>query len=407
MFFFVEFEEQEFIKVADKELEKSLQSDVLKFQSFNQDKKKKNVDQKDKDLSRGTTSQIKDTTKYDSIGHTDSTERGSVSGHPRQRHLTATLSEIRQRNSGSNSKNAISTEKTFHSYDKSIQEEGQTTTKSTHATLKQGKSITHDSDVPLHDSVSTIVNSSVTSISGDRVKTDKKRTTTLLDLDNVYYERQLQFLSRLYKGGNSQNGKNYHYETQISRPDFSSVDVGDEKKTFLSRLRHKFLSLSKIKRKLKRTRRQIPIDANEGWAIKYTTFSPKEKSTKSRDSFQIVSDEDRKKAEQEKIKKVLVYTAWTLASVFIFSFIAYCFVKNPKTCIVSFATGCPCCVLCAPLFNRLYEKYNPKQLMKDNLNKYLPGVIIHEDGTQENYEPTPEEMEIVGDIFDELEDLAM
>ena len=40
--------------------------------------------------------------------------------------------------------------------------------------------------------------------------------------------------------------------------------------------------------------------------------------------------------------------------------------------------------------------------MKENLNKYLPGMIIHEDGTIEAYDASPEELEIVADIIDEI-----
>ena len=116
----------------------------------------------------------------------------------------------------------------------------------------------------------------------------------------------------------------------------------------------------------------------------------------------MVSDADRKKAEQEKLRSILTYVGSTLLSVLLFSAIAFCFVKDPKSCILAFGTGCPCCILCLPCYFRLRERWDPKKKMKENLNKYLPGMIIHEDGTIEAYDASPEELEIVADIIDEI-----
>lgn len=39
-------------------------------------------------------------------------------------------------------------------------------------------------------------------------------------------------------------------------------------------------------------------------------------------------------------------------------------------------------------------------VIKENLNRYLPGVIIHPDGTVDAYDVSPEEVDLVFEIID-------
>ncbi|CAC5395660.1 unnamed protein product [Mytilus coruscus] len=50
---------------------------------------------------------------------------------------------------------------------------------------------------------------------------------------------------------------------------------------------------------------------------------------------------------------------------------------------------CPC------LMNQLKMYLEPNKIVQDQMNTYMPGLIIHEDGKLENYKPTPEEMECI------------
>lgn len=61
------------------------------------------------------------------------------------------------------------------------------------------------------------------------------------------------------------------------------------------------------------------------------------------------NEEARAKARQDDLLKYLV---GTLTSVAIFSFIAYCFIKDPKGCIHAFGLGCPCCIVCLPCIRK-------------------------------------------------------
>lgn len=39
-------------------------------------------------------------------------------------------------------------------------------------------------------------------------------------------------------------------------------------------------------------------------------------------------------------------------------------------------------------------------VMKENMNRYMPGMVIYEDGTIEAYKVSPEEIDIVMEIVD-------
>lgn len=51
-------------------------------------------------------------------------------------------------------------------------------------------------------------------------------------------------------------------------------------------------------------------------------------------------------------------------------------------------------------FERCQEKTNMEAVMKENMNRYMPGMVIHEDGSIEAYEVSPEEIDIVMEIVD-------
>lgn len=51
-------------------------------------------------------------------------------------------------------------------------------------------------------------------------------------------------------------------------------------------------------------------------------------------------------------------------------------------------------------FQRCQEKTDMEAVMKENMNRYMPGMVIYEDGTIEAYEVSPEEIDIVMEIVD-------
>lgn len=100
----------------------------------------------------------------------------------------------------------------------------------------------------------------------------------------------------------------------------------------------------------------------------------------------------------------MLYAGLTLVSVVCISVIALCFLKDPKSCLMAFGSGCPCCFFCCPCLVRFAEKYlNPERIVKDNMNKYIPGVIVHDDGKIEHYEPSAKEIERMGEVIEILQ----
>ncbi|XP_071140755.1 uncharacterized protein [Mytilus edulis] len=146
------------------------------------------------------------------------------------------------------------------------------------------------------------------------------------------------------------------------------------------------------------------VDANEGWELQYST-TEKPGST-NKDSLQIGIDaNDIKGADKSQIKFILKMIFVTLGTILLISLIAYCFIKDPKTCIIAFGSGCPCLLyMCPCLMNKLKMYLEPNKIVQDQMNTYMPGLIIHEDGKLENYKPTPEEMECILDIVDIIVD---
>ena len=73
--------------------------------------------------------------------------------------------------------------------------------------------------------------------------------------------------------------------------------------------------------------------------------------------------------------------------------------------VFAFGTGCPCCIICCPCIRKFTDKYlNVKKIIKDSMNRYMPGMIIKDDGTFETYEPSGEELAIMEEILDEIMD---
>ena len=68
-------------------------------------------------------------------------------------------------------------------------------------------------------------------------------------------------------------------------------------------------------------------------------------------------------------------------------------------CVIAFVTGCPCFLICVPVCRRFY--LDPAKILRDNINVYVPGVIVHEDWTIEDYEVSPEEIDCIIEIIDE------
>ncbi|XP_033725482.1 uncharacterized protein LOC117315409 [Pecten maximus] len=162
-----------------------------------------------------------------------------------------------------------------------------------------------------------------------------------------------------------------------------------------------------IANRRRRHKRQVGLDmsniANEGWANKQTTPAANSSSSSGGDGFQVITESDRDNARNAQLKTILIFTGSTLLTVLMFSGIMFCFLRDPKACIVAFGTGCPCLLVVFPCVMKCLDRYlNPARMVKENLNRYLPGVIIHEDGTLEKYNTTPEEIECMKEIISEV-----
>lgn len=151
-----------------------------------------------------------------------------------------------------------------------------------------------------------------------------------------------------------------------------------------------------IPRPLLRMKRQLDINAIADAHLQNSSSSKKE------DSVDVITADDRNEEARAKARQadLLKYLGGTLISVAIFSFIGYCFVKDPKGCIHAFGMGCPCCIVCLPCIRKCQEKTDMEAVMKENMNRYMPGMVIYEDGTIEAYEVSPEEIDIVMEIVD-------
>ncbi|OWF51470.1 uncharacterized protein LOC110449110 isoform X2 [Mizuhopecten yessoensis] len=162
-----------------------------------------------------------------------------------------------------------------------------------------------------------------------------------------------------------------------------------------------------LAKRRRRHKRQVGLDlndiANKGWAYQHTTPADNSSTGAEDDSFQVISEADRDNARDAQTKTILIFTGSVLLTVLMFSGITFCFLRDPKACIVAFGTGCPCLLVVIPCVMKCLDKYlNPAKIVKENLNRYMPGVIIHEDGTIEKYDASPEEIECITEIVQEV-----
>ena len=121
--------------------------------------------------------------------------------------------------------------------------------------------------------------------------------------------------------------------------------------------------------------------------------------------FQEVTDVDLQRAKYGEVTRTAKYVGMTLLSVTCFVFIGYYFIRDPVAFVFAFGTGCPCCIICCPCIRKFTDKYlNVKKIIRDSMNRYMPGMIINDDGSFETYEPTGEELAIMEEILDEIMD---
>ena len=119
--------------------------------------------------------------------------------------------------------------------------------------------------------------------------------------------------------------------------------------------------------------------------------------------LQEVTDKDLRRAKYGEFSNTAKYVGLTLLSVMCFVFLGYCFIRDPVAFVFAFGTGCPCCIICCPCIQKFTDKYlNVKKIIKDSMNRYMPGMIIKDDGTFDTYEPTPDELDIMAEIMDEI-----
>ncbi|XP_050397090.2 uncharacterized protein LOC126815473 isoform X2 [Patella vulgata] len=123
--------------------------------------------------------------------------------------------------------------------------------------------------------------------------------------------------------------------------------------------------------------------------------------------FEIISEEDILRGRKQRVKSILKYLGLTLLAVLGFSVVAFCFLTDPKSCIIAFGTGSPCCLIICPCILHFVKRFlTPGAMIRDNTNKFIPGMMVHPDGRLETYDPTPEEIEAIMDIVDIIQDMA-
>ncbi|KAH3697925.1 hypothetical protein DPMN_085437 [Dreissena polymorpha] len=174
-----------------------------------------------------------------------------------------------------------------------------------------------------------------------------------------------------------------------------------------SNTQHTFQPILK-KRLQFRNRSRKKRSAREQWRNSLPGANPQDtvsSQNEEPDVWQAVSDDDLRKTNLMQYKHILKYVGMTLLSVVGFVFIGACFIRDPIACIFAFGTGCPCCIICCPCIRSFTDKYlNVKRLVRDSMNRYMPGVIVKDDGTLDYYEPTTEELEIMMEIMEEIMD---
>uniref|UniRef100_A0A2C9LCL6 Uncharacterized protein n=1 Tax=Biomphalaria glabrata TaxID=6526 RepID=A0A2C9LCL6_BIOGL len=117
--------------------------------------------------------------------------------------------------------------------------------------------------------------------------------------------------------------------------------------------------------------------------------------------FQVITDDDLYKADEHLTQEILCYAGYTFLAVLFFIFLIACFVFDPRAFVIAFGTGSPCCLL-SPCITSLYKYTDPSQLIQASSNKYVPGIIVEDDGSLKSYEPSPEELEYLFELINEF-----
>ncbi|XP_067653149.1 uncharacterized protein [Haliotis asinina] len=149
--------------------------------------------------------------------------------------------------------------------------------------------------------------------------------------------------------------------------------------------------------------------ANKDWEVSWTSPTPKASSDSyDVDDFQVINREEILRAKHLYMKNILMYVGITLGAVFLFVVIAFCFLVNPKQCIIAFGTGSPCCLIISPCILKCVEKFlDPGKIVQGQMNRYVPGMVIDEKGkVAETYEPTPEELQALQELVEEVMDMV-
>ena len=113
-----------------------------------------------------------------------------------------------------------------------------------------------------------------------------------------------------------------------------------------------------------------------------------------------VTDSDHAAASQAPTQAMLLRIGLALAGVVIFAVLAYCVAQDPMSFLYSLGMGIPCCFLCVGCCTRCFHNYlDPREIIKSQINKYMPGIIVNEDGTLEEYDISEEESDLMMQIF--------
>ncbi|XP_046329917.2 uncharacterized protein LOC124113559 isoform X1 [Haliotis rufescens] len=160
-----------------------------------------------------------------------------------------------------------------------------------------------------------------------------------------------------------------------------------------------------------RNKRSVHLQglANKDWKVSWTSPTPKVGTDSyDVDDFQVINQEEILRAKHLYMKNILTYVGITLGAVFLFVIIAFCFLVNPKQCIIAFGTGSPCCLIISPCILKCVEKFlDPGKIVQGQMNRYVPGVVIDETGkVAETYEPTPEELQALQELVEEVMEMV-
>jgi len=225
----------------------------------------------------------------------------------------------------------------------------------------------------------------------DLLEDDEDHEETLADEDAFENHIRQDIVSRIETQDDIEKNIGSEYSLLSKYKNLPDQDIAENQ---LSRL-HKVLEHHRNKRA-----------AREQWLDKLPGATPppagRPDDNDDPSVWDEVTDEDLKKASYSKYKDIAKFVGVTLLSVVGFTFLAICFIRDPVAFIFAFGTGCPCCLICCPCVRAFTDKYlDTKNLVKDSMNKYMPGVIMKDDGSLDFYEPTSEEIALLHELMDE------